>query len=167
MTLLIGAGWYKKRRSWVIITSKHLTNKIGVIPVFSLYTDAATQPETGLSAGGILLIHDHQQTQTGVDLAATNNHSAEFEVATLAFQQLAAQCKGACATTTVLFHTDSQIVSQSLEKHYAKHYQADVDRLLAAQAPFQLVLTEWVPEKQNQGAHTLANQKLQSREGFR
>ncbi|MGP4117791.1 reverse transcriptase-like protein [Levilactobacillus zymae] len=108
-----------------------------MIPLYSLYTDAATQPQSGLSAGGILLIHNHQQVQHGVALTAT---------------------------TTVLFYTDSQIVSQSLEKRYAKHYQAQVDALLAAQQPFQLVLTQWVPEKQNMGAHTLANQALHARE---
>jgi len=132
--------------------------------MFSLYTDAATQPESGLSAGGILLIHEHHQTQEKVALRATNNHTAEFEIATIAFQRLSAHLGAACQTTTVLFHTDSQIVSESLAKHYAKHYQADVDRLLAAQAPFQLVLTEWIPEKQNQGPHTLANQALHALE---
>ncbi|KRK94484.1 ribonuclease HI family protein [Levilactobacillus acidifarinae] len=135
-----------------------------MIPLYSLYTDAATQPQSGLSAGGILLIHNHQQTQHGVTLTATTNHLAEFEVATIAFTQLAHDLGAACATTTVLFYTDSQIVSQSLDKRYAKHYQAQVDALLAAQRPFQLVLTQWVPEKQNMGAHTLANQALHARE---
>jgi len=132
--------------------------------VFSLYTDAATQPQSGLSAGGILIIHDHEQTQLKSRLSATNNHAAEFEIARLGFQRLAEIAGDACATTTVLFYTDSQIVSDSLQKHYAKHYQNLVDALLAAQAPFQLVLTQWVPEKQNQGAHTLANQALHSAE---
>lgn len=140
------------------------TSHIGVIFLFSLYTDAATQPESGLSAGGILLIHDHQQTQEKVALTATNNHTAEFEIATIALTRLRDQLGAAAGETTVLFHTDSQIVSQSLAKHYAKHYQAEVDRLLSVQSAFQLVLTEWVPEKQNQGAHTLANQALHARE---
>ncbi|WP_024746340.1 ribonuclease HI family protein [Levilactobacillus namurensis] len=135
--------------------------------MYSLYTDAATQPQTGLSAGGILIVHDHQQTQQKVALAATDNHTAEFEVATLAFQRLRTHLGDAAATASVLFHTDSQIVSQSLAKRYAKHYQVELDQLLAAQASFRLVLTEWVPEKQNQGAHTLANQALHAREGVK
>lgn len=132
--------------------------------MYSLYTDAATQPQSGLSAGGILLICNHHQTQRGVALRATTNHLAEFEIATIAFTQLAHDLGAQSAQTTVLFYTDSQIVSQSLEKRYAKHYQAQVDALLKAQHPFQLVLTQWVPEKQNQGAHTLANQALHTRE---
>ncbi|MFC6208084.1 ribonuclease HI family protein [Levilactobacillus tongjiangensis] len=132
--------------------------------MFSLYTDAATQPQSGLSAGGILIVHDHHQTQLKVELTATTNHTAEFEVARLGFEHLARLIGDACETTTVLFYTDSQIVSDSLAKKYAKHYQKLVDDLLAAQAPFQLVLTQWVPEKQNQGAHTLANQALHSAE---
>ncbi|QMU07687.1 ribonuclease HI family protein [Levilactobacillus suantsaii] len=135
--------------------------------MYSLYTDAATQPQSGLSAGGILLIHDHQQTQTSLPLQATTNHLAEFEVATLAFTRLAHTLGAQCATTTVLFYTDSLLVSQSVAKRYAKHYQSEVDALLSAQRPFQLVLTQWVPEKQNQGAHTLANQALHAREDFK
>ncbi|WP_203641225.1 ribonuclease HI family protein [Levilactobacillus andaensis] len=128
--------------------------------MYSLYTDAATQPQSGLSAGGILIIHDHQQTQLKAVLHATTNHTAEFEIARLGFEKLAALVGDQAQQATVLFYTDSQIVSDSLAKHYAKHYQKLVDELLAAQAPFQLVLTQWVPEKQNQGAHTLANQAL-------
>ncbi|MFD1455456.1 ribonuclease HI family protein [Levilactobacillus lanxiensis] len=131
--------------------------------MFSLYTDAATQPQTGLSAGGILIIHDHQQTQLSAPLTATTNHTAEFEIARLGFEKLATLATDP-AHTTVLFYTDSQIVNDSVAKHYAKHYQHLVDDLLAAQAPFQLVLTQWVPEKQNRGAHTLANQALHSAE---
>ncbi|MFC6274981.1 ribonuclease HI family protein [Levilactobacillus tangyuanensis] len=132
--------------------------------MYTLYTDAATQPQTGLSAGGILMVHDHHQTQLKLPLTAMTNHTAEFEIARLGFEHLARLVGDDAATTTVLFYTDSQIVSDSLTKHYAKHYQIWVDDLLAAQAPFQLVLTQWVPEKQNQGAHTLANQALHSAE---
>jgi len=129
--------------------------------MFSLYTDAATQPQNGLSAGGILIIHDHHQTQLSTPLTATTNHTAEFEVARLGFEKLLTLASEPAATT-VLFYTDSQIVNDSVAKRYAKHYQHLVDDLLAAQAPFQLVLTQWVPEKQNRGAHTLANQALHS-----
>lgn len=131
--------------------------------MFSLYTDAATQPQSGLSAGGILIIHDHQQTQLKTLLTATTNHTAEFEVARLGFEALLKQVDDA-AETTVLFYTDSKIVSDSVAKRYAKHYQHLVDDLLAVQAPFQLVLTQWVPERENRGAHTLANQALHSAE---
>ncbi|WP_214463793.1 ribonuclease HI family protein [Levilactobacillus brevis] len=134
--------------------------------MYTLYTDAATQPQTGLSAGGILIIHDHQQTQVKTTLQATTNHQAEFETARIGFERLLAVVTDP-AQVTVLFYTDSQLVSDSLAKHYAKHYQSLVDALLQAQAPFQLVLTQWVPEKQNQGAHTLANQALHSAEGFK
>lgn len=130
--------------------------------MYTLYTDAATQPQTGLSAGGILIIHDHQQTQVKTPLQATTNHQAEFETARIGFERLLAVVTDP-AQATVLFYTDSQLVSDSL----AKHYQSLVDALLQAQAPFQLVLTQWVPEKQNQGAHTLANQALHSAEGFK
>lgn len=131
--------------------------------MFSLYTDAATQPQTGLSAGGILIIQDHHQTQLKTVLTATTNHTAEFEIARIGFEHLLTLTTKP-AETTVLFYTDSQIVSDSVAKRYAKHYQLWVDALLAVQDPFQLVLTQWVPERENRGAHTLANQALHSAE---
>ncbi|WP_439646103.1 hypothetical protein [Secundilactobacillus silagei] len=42
-------------------------------------------------------------------------------------------------------------MAESVEKRYAKHYQDLVDQLLAKQAQFGLVITQWLPEKQNQG----------------
>lgn len=129
--------------------------------MFTLYTDAATDTETQLCAAGILIVHAGQQTQLKQALADGDNHHAEFLAAIAGFNALLKTTETQAANSTVLFYTDSKIVADSLDKHYAKHYQPLVDQLLDCQSKFALVISKWVPEKQNQGAHHLAQQALQ------
>jgi len=60
------------------------------------------------------------------------------------------------------FNTDSKIVSDSLNKQYAKHFEKYVDELLDLQGKFDTVVNTWIPDSQNMGAHTLAIQALHS-----
>jgi len=130
--------------------------------MITLYTDAATNPKTNVSACGILIIQNGKQIQLKFDLPNSDNHEAEFHAAILAFQLLLRDYVTAEAAKkmTVRFFTDSQILADSIQKKYAKHYQNLVDQLLELQDQFQLVLSMWVPEKQNRGAHQLAMQGL-------
>lgn len=74
-----------------------------------------------------------------------------------AFQQLP---KYARPNETIFFFTDSKIVDQSLATNYAKHFQTYVDQINAIQDQFPLVVSQWLPERMNQGAHNLALQAL-------
>ncbi|USS92713.1 ribonuclease HI family protein [Fructilactobacillus ixorae] len=126
-----------------------------------LYSDAAERPQTQTSSAGILMIVNHKQYQIKSLLAATDNHEAEFQACLLAFTTLTAKLTRAeLATTVVNYYTDSKIVSDSLHKNYAKHYQRYVDQIHQLQAPFSLVFVNWIPEQQNKGAHQLALQAL-------
>ncbi|KRK98053.1 ribonuclease HI [Secundilactobacillus odoratitofui DSM 19909 = JCM 15043] len=128
--------------------------------MFTLYTDAATETDSGRSAAGILIIHDGKQQQLKQVLPNGDNHQAEFAAALAGFKALMTLLGDTASQTTVRYFTDSKIVADSLLKHYAKHYQAQVDELLALHQRFAIVVTQWVPEKQNQGAHHLAQQAL-------
>lgn len=128
--------------------------------MYTLYTDAATNNDTQHSAAGILIVHAGKQQQLHASLPDSDNHYAEFHAALAGFDALLKLVNGAAKTVTVQYFTDSKIVAESVEKRYAKHYQALVDQLLAKQAEFNLVITQWLPEKQNQGAHNLAQQAL-------
>lgn len=128
--------------------------------MFTLYTDAATDSDRILSAAGILILHDGQQTQLKAVLPDGDNHQAEFHAAITGFEHLVAIAGDSATASSVLYYTDSKIVADSVAKQYAKHYQPLVDQLLALQAKFNVVVTNWVPEKQNQGAHNLAQQAL-------
>ena len=128
--------------------------------MYTLYTDAATNIDTQHSAAGILIIHAGKQQQLYAQLPDGDNHHAEFYAALAGFNALLETVNDAAKNVTVQYFTDSKIVAESVEKRYAKHYQDLVDQLLAKQAQFGLVITQWLPEKQNQGAHNLAQQAL-------
>ncbi|WP_203648503.1 ribonuclease HI family protein [Secundilactobacillus yichangensis] len=128
--------------------------------MYTLYTDAATNNETQHSAAGILIVHAGHQQQLHAHLPDSDNHHAEFYAALAGFNALLELLNGKAKNVTVQYFTDSKIVADSVEKRYAKHYQGLVDQLLAKQAEFNLVITQWLPEKQNQGAHNLAQQAL-------
>lgn len=128
--------------------------------MYTLYTDAATNNDTQHSAAGILIVHAGNQQQLHASLPDSDNHHAEFYAALAGFDALLKLLNQTAKTVTVQYFTDSKIVADSVEKRYAKHYQELVDQLLAKQAEFNLVVTQWLPEKQNQGAHNLAQQAL-------
>ncbi|WP_054758505.1 ribonuclease HI family protein [Secundilactobacillus collinoides] len=125
--------------------------------MFTLYTDAATDNNTTLSAAGILILHNGRQTQLKAPLPNGNNHQAEFHAAITGFEELLKIAGDDAPDNTVLYYTDSKIVADSVAKQYAKHYQPLVDALMALQAHFSVVVTNWIPEKQNQAPTTWLN----------
>lgn len=128
--------------------------------MYTLYTDAATDADTQQSAAGILIVHDGSQTQLKASLPDGDNHHAEFYAALAGFDALIELLNHATDDISVRHFTDSKILADSIEKKYAKHYQPLVNDLLSKHDHFAMVITQWVPEKQNQGAHNLAQQAL-------
>lgn len=131
--------------------------------MIKLYTDAATKGNPGPTGLGALLVAGQEQVQ--VKQAAPrplSNHEGEFAAARFGFTTLQKRFPQA---EIVYFYTDSRLLADAVGKGYAKHYQAELDLLLAQMDGFATVITQWVPEKQNQGAHHLANQALRQAEG--
>ncbi|MFD1428746.1 ribonuclease HI family protein [Lacticaseibacillus mingshuiensis] len=122
--------------------------------MIKLYTDAATKGNPGPSGIGILIITDGDQLQKHRALPEMSNHQAEFEAAIAGFSALTA----AGLSGLVSYYSDSKIVIDAINKAYAKHYGAEIARLLDAMAPF-TVFAQWVPDKEN-SAHGLAQQGL-------
>lgn len=126
--------------------------------LIKLYSDAAVNQHTGHTAIGLLIVHYGKQIQLKKVIEPMNNHRAEFKAAIIGFQQLIKlQINPA---ELIFFYTDSKIVVDSLNKQYAKHFEDDVDTLLALQSKFTTVVNTWIPDSQNMGAHTLALQAL-------
>jgi len=124
-----------------------------------LYTDAATAADHR-SAAGILLINNGQQQQYHSPLPVSDNHTAEFLAAITGFKIL---IETFGPQQTIFFYTDSQIVAESIDKAYSSHFAVELATLLALQDQCQLVVTQWIPESQNHGAHELAQQGLHSK----
>ena len=127
--------------------------------MLTLYVDAAREPNTGLSAAGAVLIQQKRQQQFKSPLfESLDNHAAEFQALIWALKQLPPN------TDILTIYSDSKLLVEALHKQYAKHYQPEVDDILALLASRTLVLSQWLPEKDNLGAHNLALQALKNRQ---
>lgn len=122
--------------------------------MMTLYVDAARNVHDGQSAVGAVLIINKQQQQLKKALPqSADNHEAEFMGLIWSIKQLP-------MLDNLQIYTDSKIVADAIQKKYAKHYQSYVDQIMTLLTEYPLVLVNWIPEKQNQGAHQLAMQAL-------
>lgn len=127
--------------------------------MIKLYTDAATKGNPGPTGLGILIVTPQQTLQEKQTLVQATNHQGEFAAAIAGFRLVQQHFTG---DDTVLFYTDSRLVSDAIGKNYAKHYDSELQQLTQLFEYFNFVVTKWVPEKENMGAHQLANQALHS-----
>ena len=129
--------------------------------MLKIYTDAATKGNPGPTGLGILIINQHQQQQLSQTLESATNHEGEFAAAIAGFQCLVDHYDH---QETVLFYTDSRLLSDAIGKNYTKHYQSQLKQLNQLLSQFTTVVTQWISEHENHGAHHLANQALQQLE---
>lgn len=125
--------------------------------MIKLYSDAATKGNPGPTGLGWLIVTDGKQSQQNASLKLADNHHGEFAAAIAAFSDLSERFS---TDQVVIYYTDSRLVADAIGKGYAKHYQKELDQLLTLIDTFPTVVTQWVSEGQNRGAHTLANQAL-------
>lgn len=125
--------------------------------MISIYTDAATKGNPGPTGLGILIVANKKQTQLTATLHSASNHEGEFAAAINGFQYLVTHFDH---QELVMFNTDSRLLSDAVSKRYAKHFDRQLTTLLMLMDQFATVVTRWVPEKENHGAHHLANQAL-------
>ncbi|HAT54198.1 MAG TPA: ribonuclease HI [Lactobacillus sp.] len=130
--------------------------------MIKLYTDAASvaihpKMKQQPSGAGILVVQNGHQYPFKQKVTAVDNHEAEFQAAIIGFQTAKTM---ATSDETVMFFTDSRLVADAVGKGVTKHYPVLTDELLALQDSFALVVTQWVPDHQNMGAHRLALQAL-------
>ncbi|MBD5806694.1 reverse transcriptase-like protein [Lactobacillus sp. 0.1XD8-4] len=125
--------------------------------MIKIYTDAATKGNPGPTGIGAVIIADHKQVQLSIPTTIMDNHHGEFAAAQFGFKYLINHFS---KNETILFYTDSRILSDAIGKNYTKHYKKELDDLNRLMAFFNIVITQWIPESQNNGAHNLANQAL-------
>lgn len=125
--------------------------------MITIHTDAATKGNPGPTGLGILIVANKQQHQLTGSLRCASNHQGEFAAAIQGFQYLVDHYQ---PNELVMFETDSKLLSDSIKKSYAKHYGDQLTTLMKLIDYFDAVVTQWVPDSQNHGAHHLANQAL-------
>lgn len=129
--------------------------------IIKVYSDAACRQNPGPTGLGALIVANGQQIQLSGQRNHMDNHEGEFAAAMMAFNYLKDHFK---ASDTVLYYTDSRLVADSVGKNYAKHYPDLLASLVQLMDYFQLVVTQWIPDAQNHGAHHLANEALHKME---
>lgn len=122
-----------------------------------LYIDAATKGNPGPSGAGVLIVHQKQRWQFHHPLPELSNHQAEFQALMTGLKDLEHLD---LPKEMLVIYSDSKLVIESLDKAYAKHYQSEVDQILKLENSYPLVLHQWISDRQNKGAHTLAQQAL-------
>lgn len=123
--------------------------------MITLFVDAARNVTSGFSAAGAVILIEKKQYQIKSPIFKTNdNHQAEFMALSWALRHLPS------SDSIIKIYSDSKIMTDALEKKYAKHYQPFVDKLCLLLQSYNLVLIQWIPEKENRGAHNLALQAL-------
>lgn len=125
--------------------------------LIKIYSDAASQGNPGRSGAGVVILYNGKQIQKHHYLGIMSNHEAEFAAAIWAFEELS---KIANYNDTIMYYADSKLVIDSIKKRYAKHFNELLLNLLAQQDQYQLLIPNWLPEKQNHGAHHLAWQAI-------
>lgn len=126
-----------------------------------MYLDAAVKGDPGPAGIGILIVTENQQIQLAHPLENNwDNHQAEFQAVIYGLSWL---IEHGYVDELTFCYTDSQIVSQSIEKEYAKDslFQKYLEHILALMTHFPYINIEWIPQAQNKGADNLARQGLQ------
>lgn len=130
--------------------------------MIKIYIDAATNQTKNISAGGMIVIKDKKQLQIHHSLVSKTNNEAEFEMLVFALKY---GIENKWQNKTIFIYTDSKIVSQSIEKKFAKdeRFKTHLEDILSLASEYDLLFIEWIEEKQNKGADQLAKQALQKR----
>ena len=86
-----------------------------------------------------------------------DNHFLEFLALKIALKKI---IKNGWNDEIVLIHSDSQIVVDSVEKNYSKHYQPILDEILQSLDHFPSYFIKHIADKDNREAHALVHQKM-------
>lgn len=122
-----------------------------------IYIDAASQGNPGPSGGGILFKGNGIYEEYSLSLGVLSNHEAEFST----FLHALRLCKEK-GYKSVSFRTDSQIVSDSVEKQFVKkqEYKKYLEAALQIIQEFDLFFMKWIPSKDNKQADKLARSAI-------
>lgn len=125
--------------------------------MLKVFTDAATKDQ--LSGGGIVIIGDGLYQQISIPIPATDNHTAEMAVI---IDTLVYLIDHDLHQQSILLYSDSKTAIQLFDKGRTKNpeFQDYLQRFNRLAAKFELLVLQWIPEKQNKGADHLARQGL-------
>lgn len=128
--------------------------------MLKLYSDAAVSQKNQLAGAGLVVAGDNLHEQLNVPLDdCLDNHLAELKAFYLAVKWVHDHDR---TQEWAVFHTDSQLVAQSIRKNHMKNPTYveifnDIQHLLSQLSFYEV---KWIPEKLNKGADNLAKQAI-------
>ncbi|HIY92460.1 reverse transcriptase-like protein [Companilactobacillus sp. HBUAS56275] len=127
--------------------------------MIKLYTDAGLNTNLNLGVVSFVIRLDNKIYTDAQAQNSDDNHFLEFMALKIALDKI---IKNHWNDEIVLIHSDSQIVVDSVEKRYSKHYQAILDEILQNLEEFPSYFIKHIADKDNREAHALVHQKMLS-----
>lgn len=125
--------------------------------MLKLYTDAGLNTNLNLGVVAYVIKRDNNIYQTSTRHDNTDNHYLEFLALKLALSKI---IENHWNNEILFIHSDSQIVIDSLEKNYSKHYQPILDDILEQLDQFPSYFAKHIADKDNRAAHALVHQEM-------
>jgi len=125
--------------------------------MIKLYTDAGLNTNLNLGVVSYVIKVNNKIYKDALPQDSQDNHYLEFMALKIALQKI---IENGWNNEIILIHSDSQIVIDSLDKNYSKHYQPILDEILMDLTKFPSYFAKHVADKDNRAAHALVHQKM-------
>lgn len=128
--------------------------------MLKIYVDASTKGNPGPSGIGIQMIDATNYLQLHFPvLEMISNHEAEFLALETALKEgITRQLH----QQNTFVYSDSKVVVETIDKNYSNNpiFKPYLTRIQSLLQQYELLIIQWLPEKQNKGADNLARQGL-------
>jgi len=125
--------------------------------MIKLYTDAGLNTNLNLGVISYVIRDNKDIYKEALHKNINDNHYLEFLALKIALEKIISIHLN---NEIILIHSDSQIVIDSLDKRYSKHYQAILDDILNLLDEFPSFFAKHIADKDNREAHALVHQKM-------
>lgn len=125
--------------------------------MIKLYTDAGLNTNLNLGVVAYVIKDNNNTYKNSLQENSTDNHYLEFLALKLALNEI---IERRLNNDLLFLHSDSQIVIDSLNKNYSKHYQPILDQILELLDQFPEYFAKHIADKDNGAAHALVHQEM-------
>ncbi len=125
--------------------------------MIKLYTDAGLNTNLNLGVVAFVIKQNNKFYSEAFEQDFNDNHYLEFLALKVALKKI---IENNWNDDPIQIHSDSQIVIDSLNKKYSKHYQPILDEILIELESFPFYFAKHVSDKENSAAHAQVHQKM-------
>lgn len=128
--------------------------------MLKIFVDASTKGNPGPSGIGMILKDESHYLQLSDSIKEPlSNHEAEFVALETALTEA---INRKLHNQNTFVYSDSKVVVETIDKNYSHNpkFKPYLIRIQQLMQRFDLLIIQWIPEKQNKGADNLARQGL-------